>query len=138
MAFTRLAGGLCVANLHASTALGLAEIDVLHASSTAHRWAAGAPLIFGGDLNLRPVSSPGVFDRLEDRYGLSGATADGAIDHILSRGTDTISPPRQWPAERRETPDPTAREPARALPVRLSDHAPVEAVFEIGSEAQSP
>lgn len=135
MAFSRLASGICIANLHASEAREAAEWEVWTAASTALEWANGAPLIFGGDLNLRPATSPALFDRLARDLGLEGRTADDVIDHLLSRGLERLEPTTRWEAGRREVPDPTAgdggdgpwaSEAAAALPIRLSDHAPVE------------
>ena len=131
MAFSRLAAGVCVANLHASEARESAEREVLTAARTAVEWANGAPLIFGGDLNLRPASSPGLFERLEAELGLEGATGDQVIDHLLSRGLERSRPACRWEPARRELPDPTAKEGAEALPVRLSDHAPVEVTLVV-------
>lgn len=127
MALTRIGGvdgdGLCVANLHASANRPeLAAEDVLRAAVAADEWAGEAPLLFGGDLNLRPRESPAVFAELRERFGLTAPTSPGAIDHLLARGLETVAPPRQWPPERREL-----NEDGRAL--RLSDHAPVEARF---------
>jgi endonuclease/exonuclease/phosphatase family metal-dependent hydrolase len=127
MGFTRIGtgecAGLCVANLHATADRpALATEDVLRAAQAADAWAGEAPLLFGGDLNLRPAASPEAFELLRDRFGLSGATAPAAIDHLLARGLETVEPPRPWPPERREL-----RRDDLAL--RLSDHAPVEAVF---------
>jgi endonuclease/exonuclease/phosphatase family metal-dependent hydrolase len=126
MALTRIAAGdagLCVANLHASVGRpDLAGPDVLGAAETATEWAGDVPLIFGGDLNLRPESSPAVFDELRERFGLAPPTAPDAIDHLLVRGLGIVDPPRPWPPARREL-----REHDRTL--RLSDHAPVGARF---------
>jgi len=131
MALTRIAAPgdgdtsaeLCVANLHASAGRpDLAGPDVLGAAEAATEWAGDAPLIFGGDLNLRPESSPAVFDELRERFGIVAPTAADAIDHLLVRGLGIVDPPRPWPSERREL-----REHDRTL--RLSDHAPVEARF---------
>ncbi len=123
MAFTRTASGLCVANLHATNDRPeLAAEDVLRAAAAASEWASEAPLLFGGDLNLRPAESPEVFAELGDRFGLSAPTTPRAIDHLLARGLELIAPPRQWPPERREVGE-------DGLALRLSDHAPVEAVF---------
>ena len=59
MAFTRTASGVCVANLHATNDRpALAIADVLRAAEAASEWAGAAPLIFGGDLNLRPAEDP--------------------------------------------------------------------------------
>jgi len=123
MAFTRTASGLCVANLHATNDHPeLAAEDVLLAAGTAAEWAGDAPLLFGGDLNLRPAADPGVFGELRDRFGMEAPTAPHAIDHLLARGLEAVEPPTPWPAERREV-----RQGGRAL--RLSDHAPVEGSF---------
>jgi endonuclease/exonuclease/phosphatase family metal-dependent hydrolase len=123
MAFTHTASGVCIANLHATNDQpGLAAEDVLKAARAATEWAGEAPLILGGDLNLRPADDPGVFDELRDRFGLEGTTGPGAIDHLLCRGLTVARPPTPWPAEGREL-----RREGRAL--RLSDHAPVQAGF---------
>lgn len=85
-------------------------------------WSDEAPLLFGGDLNLRPGEDSAVFDELRTRFGLEGATGPRAIDHLLSRGLRPAVSPTPWPA--------TARELRRGgLALRLSDHAPVEARF---------
>jgi endonuclease/exonuclease/phosphatase family metal-dependent hydrolase len=124
MAFTRTAAGPCLANLHATNDFPeLAAEDVLLAARTATEWAGDAPLLFGGDLNLRPAENPAVFAELAERFGLSTpTTGPPAIDHLLARGLEVVDPPAPWPAERRET-----KQGERAL--RLSDHAPVEARF---------
>ncbi len=130
MAFARFATSgegaeLCVANLHATNDRPeLATGDVLRAAEAASDWAREAPLIFGGDLNLRPAEDPAVFEELRERFGLSAPTGPRAIDHVLVRGLDTTEPPRQWPPERRELDE-------DGLALRLSDHAPVEARFAL-------
>ncbi len=125
MAFTRTASGLCVANLHATNDRPeLAVADVLRAAEAASGWAGDAPLVFGGDLNLRPAEDPELFARLASEFGLdSPATGPKAIDHLLVRGLEVVAAPAQWPAERREL-------PLDGKALRLSDHAPVEARFE--------
>jgi endonuclease/exonuclease/phosphatase family metal-dependent hydrolase len=125
MALTRTACGVCIANLHATNDRpNLAVEDVLLAARAAGEFAAGAPLIFGGDLNLRPAENPEVFERLREDFGLAAPTAPRAIDHLLTRGLKVLERPEQWPAERRELPL-----DGRAL--RLSDHAPVQARFAL-------
>lgn len=130
MAFTRVALGdgnpLYVANLHATNDRPeLATADVLRAAKAATEWTGDSPLLFGGDLNLRPAESPAAFERLRDGYGLAGATAASAIDHLLGNGLEAVAPPAPWPPERREL-------DAGGLRLRLSDHAPVEARFKTG------
>jgi len=128
MAFTRIAAGengapLGIANLHASAHNpALAIADVLRAAEAATAWAGEEPLIFGGDLNLRPRQSPAAFDELGERFGLAAPTAPGAIDHLLARGLDTVESSHQWPPEQRELEE-------DGLALRLSDHSPVEARF---------
>jgi endonuclease/exonuclease/phosphatase family metal-dependent hydrolase len=124
MALTRTAAGVCVANLHATNDFpALAVADLRRAARAAVEFAGGAPLLFGGDLNLRPRRNPEVFAELAERHDLTGTTAPEAIDHLLARGMAAVEPPAPWPPERREL-----RENGLAL--RLSDHTPVEARFE--------
>ncbi|MGC1164853.1 MAG: endonuclease/exonuclease/phosphatase family protein [Solirubrobacterales bacterium] len=123
LALTRTASGVCVANLHATNDMGaMATEDVLRAARAATEFAGEAPLIFGGDLNLRPAEVPAAFERLREDFGLAAPTAPRAIDHLLTRGLEVLEPPTAWPPERRELPL-----DGRAL--RLSDHAPVQARF---------
>lgn len=131
IALTRILTGdgtaLCVANLHATNDRpALASADVLGAAERAVAWADGAPLLFGGDLNLRPAETPAAFERLRAELGLAGTTGPRAIDHLLVRGLKPVEPAWPWPPERREL----ARE---GLRLRLSDHAPVEARFKTGT-----
>ena len=53
MGFVRTAG-FCIANLHASTVRALATEELRAAARAAVDWSEGAPLILGGDFNLRP------------------------------------------------------------------------------------
>jgi endonuclease/exonuclease/phosphatase family metal-dependent hydrolase len=124
MGFVATASGICIANLHATNDRPeLATEDVLRAARTASEWAAGRPLVFGGDLNLRPAKQPRIFERLREEFGFDGpVTDDDAIDHVFCRGLDVLDPPAKWPPQRREL---TLE--GRAL--RLSDHAPVQAQF---------
>src|SRR5262249_42028920 len=124
MAFTRLDSGLCVANLHASNDdPPRATPEVRHAAETAVEWAGASPLVIGGDFNLQPLDT-GIFDELEERFGLRAPTTPTAIDHVLARGLEVVEAPRQWPAEAREI-----ASGVDDLALRLSDHAPVEALF---------
>jgi endonuclease/exonuclease/phosphatase family metal-dependent hydrolase len=129
MAFARIAVDdeqLCVANLHATNDRPeLATADVLRAAEAAVEWAGGAPLLFGGDLNLRPAQDAVAFERLRVEFGLTGSTAPDAIDHLLVRDLEVIEAPTPWPPERRER-------PYGELRLRLSDHAPVGARFATG------
>ncbi len=134
MALTRLGDGLCIANLHASADRARAEDELIEAGRVASGFAGASPLILGGDFNLRPALSRPVFDRLETEHGLRAPTGERVIDHLLVRGLEIIEPATQWAPERREMPDPTGVDRGgRQLPVRLSDHAPVEALFGVGA-----
>ena len=131
MSFVRLrledspAAEVCVANLHLSTARAEAEREVFGAARAALEWAGPAPLVLGGDLNLLSRSST-VFSRLEHDFGLAGATVEGAIDHLLARGLETVARAAPWPRVRRELELPWRGGQRR---LRLSDHDPVEASF---------
>ena len=98
-----------------------AEREVLGAAGIARKWAGTAPLLFGGDLNLRPSESV-VFDGLATGPGLTGPTAPDSLDHLLVAGLDVVDLPAAWPASRREV-------AVADGTIRLSDHAPVAATF---------
>jgi endonuclease/exonuclease/phosphatase family metal-dependent hydrolase len=115
MLWARLGGPvpLAVANVHGSVGgVSGAPEQVLRAAEVAASWAGDAPLIFGGDLNLRPSRRPELFDTLATRFELTHPTAHNAIDHLLTRGLEVIEPPRQV------TP-----------PMQLSDHDYVTATW---------
>jgi endonuclease/exonuclease/phosphatase family metal-dependent hydrolase len=118
---------VCVANLHASAGLPVkASAELLAAAEHAVEWSAGDPLVFGGDTNLRPKRTPEPFEQLRERFGLGDPTAPHAIDHVFARGLEAVEQPRQLPPEEREL---TVED---GLRLRLSDHAPVIARFEVG------
>lgn len=128
MAFTALEFGngreLCVANVHLSAGRArrhLAEEEVLSAAEHAIAWAGVTPLLFGGDLNLRPAETE-VYGQLQHHFALVGVTGPNSLDHLLVRGLTVVEPAAAWPSERREV-----REDG--LAIRLSDHAPVVAAF---------
>jgi endonuclease/exonuclease/phosphatase family metal-dependent hydrolase len=141
MAFTRTAAGLCIANLHATNDRpDLAGPEVLRAAEAAIEWAEDAPLLFGGDLNLRPAEHPDVFEKLRERHRLSSPTAPASIDHLLARGLEVVEEPSPLPRPE------AVREPGFRGPlgiwrreagrrIRLSDHAPVGAAFALASPA---
>ncbi|MGH2980678.1 MAG: endonuclease/exonuclease/phosphatase family protein [Solirubrobacterales bacterium] len=143
MAFTRTAAGLCVANLHATNDRpDLAGPEVLQAADVAVEWAGAAPLLFGGDLNLRPAEQPQVFDQLHEHHRLEPPTGPRAIDHLLARGMEVIVEPAPVPHPE------VVREPAFRGPlglwrreagrrIRLSDHAPVAAAYRFEPPAVS-
>jgi endonuclease/exonuclease/phosphatase family metal-dependent hydrolase len=119
-------GSVCVANLHASAHNpARAAQEVAEAARTAVDWSGERPLIFGGDLNVRPREQPWLFDELA-ADGFSAPTGDTLIDHLLVRRASVREAAHQLPAERREV-------AAGGAPrVRLSDHAVVVATFDLG------
>jgi endonuclease/exonuclease/phosphatase family metal-dependent hydrolase len=109
---------VAVANLHASANRPRAAArELLRAAE----WCEDERLVFGGDLNLRPGEDPATFAQLRERFGLAAATGSDGIDHLLVRGLDVVEPPRQLASERRQV----------SQAIRLSDHAPVAAVFAV-------
>lgn len=97
----RLRSGVWIVNLHASTrgAAGEAQTraESLQAAGTALGWAGGAPLVLGGDFNLR------------------GTPELPGLRHLAGHYVDHVYTSRIEPAGRGETLD-------RGT---LSDHAPV-------------
>ncbi len=124
----RLPGGetVCFANLHASAGLPeKASGELIAAAANAVDWSGGDPLVFGGDTNLRPARNPLPFTELRERFGLGDPTGPHAIDHIFARELEVAERPRRLPPEARELPE------RDGLRLRLSDHAPVVAAFEV-------
>jgi endonuclease/exonuclease/phosphatase family metal-dependent hydrolase len=128
MLWARLSGPegaqLAVGNLHGSVdTVPEGGEQVVGAAERAVDWAADLPLLFGGDLNLRPNRQPEAFAALERRFELRPPTAPDAIDHLLARGLDVVEAPRRAPAEAREL------DAGDGRAVRLSDHAYVIAAL---------
>jgi endonuclease/exonuclease/phosphatase (EEP) superfamily protein YafD len=124
------AATVCIANLHASAGLPeKASLELPAAAASAVEWSEGDPLVFGGDMNLRPAHHPAAFAELRERFGLGEPTGPKAIDHLLARGLEVVEPARQLAPEERELPERDGRR------LRLSDHAPVVAQWEVGSPA---
>lgn len=125
LAFTRLASGVCIANTHLSAGprnRARAEQELRRAAATCVAWAGDSPLILGGDLNIRPRDSS-IYRELAERFGFTAPTGPAALDHLLARGLDVAAPPRALPPEARELRN------RAGLRLRLSDHAPVAAMF---------
>ncbi len=121
LSMVKLSGGLCVANMHASTGRENGQRDVLRSAELATEWAGDMPLVLGGDFNIRPRSSSS-FEELHLRYGFVPPTEEGSIDHLLLRNGAVAEPTVSWKPERRDVPD-----FGSDLAVRLSDHSPVVA-----------
>ena len=123
-----LPGGVrvCFSNMHASAGLpAQATREVVAAANAAVEWSGDDPLVLGGDLNLRPGHDPAAFIELRERLGLGDPTGPNAIDHLLARGLEVEERPRRLPAEEREL------IVEGGLRLRLSDHAPVVARYEV-------
>ncbi len=73
----RLRDGTCVVNFHASTRRARAEDELARLWQHSLAWAGTAPLIFGGDLNLREPQAPG---------GEAVHVAAHEVDHLFARG----------------------------------------------------
>ena len=89
----RLADGWVV-NVHASTGAG-ARADSERAAATALRWADGAPLLFGGDVNLRGQPDLPGLHRLGGNHvdHLYSSRAVDARVEVLERGRLSDHPP---------------------------------------------
>jgi endonuclease/exonuclease/phosphatase family metal-dependent hydrolase len=78
----RLPDGSWVANVHSqSRPQPAAQSDSERALAVARDWAAGAPLVFGGDLNLRQPAFPGMVH-----------VAGHHVDHIFTDGRAATGP----------------------------------------------
>jgi endonuclease/exonuclease/phosphatase family metal-dependent hydrolase len=116
--------GLCAATLHATSHDRSASArELSQAASWATHWSGDAPLVLGGDFNLKPRERPEVFAALEHRFGLAPPTGAESIDHVLARGLEVVEAPRPLPTEEREI------QRGDGLRIRLSDHPPVVASF---------
>lgn len=107
--------GVCVANYHGSARRRLAEEELEQLGRHALAFADGAPLVVGGDLNLRSPALP-AGDR---ERGCDGAhhVARRDVDHILAWGMEPASAP--------ELLDRWAQ--VDGVRVQLSDHVPLRA-----------
>ena len=123
--FVELEGGPIVFNVHASTGLERAPEDVIRAAALATRDAPGRPIIFGGDLNVRPRSAPELFERIAGEYGLRlpGGADPASIDQVLS-GQSLVGTVEELRSNPREFTDEET-----GLVARLSDHEPVMVRF---------
>ena len=132
MAFTRLGSGLCVANLHASAKREAAERELpRRGRRPRHRGPTARLCCWAATSTCVPRSAARSSTASRADHGLVGADrARSVIDHLLASGAEVLEPARQWSPPEREVPDPTAPAGA-ALPIRLSDHAPVELLLDV-------
>jgi endonuclease/exonuclease/phosphatase family metal-dependent hydrolase len=78
----RLSGGLWAANFHATVRDPLrATADVERARAAAVEWSGGAPVVLGGDFNLRRPVVPGFVH-----------AGTSKVDHIFARGLGPVGP----------------------------------------------
>jgi endonuclease/exonuclease/phosphatase family metal-dependent hydrolase len=82
------------------------------------RFARGAPMVLAGDMN---ATAAGAGIRALIARGWEHGGRDLHVDHIFVRGCRFHTEPRRWDAEQRDI------YPNGSLPVRLSDHDPVDA-----------
>jgi endonuclease/exonuclease/phosphatase family metal-dependent hydrolase len=108
---------LVVANVHADPGDNRQQLE--RAGYMLERFARGAPMVLGGDLNV-DASSPALRALVARGWVENSQAVD--IDHILVRGLQVERPATRWAPERRDL----ALNGGR--PVRLSDHDPVDAV----------
>lgn len=117
---------LAVACMHLSVgSTGQGPAELIEAANRAVAFAKGAPLLLGGDLNLRPARAPEPFDELSRRWGFGAPTEPDGIDHLLGRGLEVTRSPRSLAPAARELAAPGNRL------LRLSDHTPVTGAFEV-------
>jgi endonuclease/exonuclease/phosphatase family metal-dependent hydrolase len=103
----RLASGTWIANLHATAHVETrAQADLEVAARALTAWTGDAPVVFGGDFNLRAVQVPG-FTHVAGHW----------VDHVLVRGLHPIA---------------GAEHPDRG---ELSDHEPLRIAVREGSAA---
>jgi endonuclease/exonuclease/phosphatase family metal-dependent hydrolase len=102
----KLRTGVCVVNFHASTKTALAQDELGRLCVKALAWAAEAPLILGGDLNLRAP-------RVPEAELIRVARRD--VDHLFTRGLKATTEAEQL--------DRAVALGAKAL--ELSDHVPL-------------
>ncbi len=102
----RLSDGTCVANFHGSARVALAEDELRRLWRVAASWAGDAPLVLGGDLNLRAPAAPAGTLHLAQRD----------VDHLFARGFTC-------PGEARRLQRSATLADGRT--VELSDHVPL-------------
>ena len=111
---------LAVGNVHADHKGAAVQLE--KAGYVLERFARGAPMILGGDLNAR-MHSAGL-RALVGRGWVEDAGEVG-IDHLLVRGAELEWPATRWLPQRRDV------RLNGSLPLRLSDHDPVDAVVAL-------
>ena len=116
----RLGFELAVGNVHADPRGAPAQLE--KAGFVLERFARGAPMILGGDRNAG--SGTAGLRALVGRGWVEDAGEVG-IDHLLVRGAELEWPATRWLPQRRDL------RLNGSLPLRLSDHDPVDAVVSL-------
>jgi endonuclease/exonuclease/phosphatase family metal-dependent hydrolase len=111
---------LAVGNVHADHGGAPAQLE--KAGFVLERFARGAPMILGGDMNAG-MHSAGL--RALVGRGWVEDEAEVGIDHLLVRGAELEWPATRWLPQRRDV------RLNGSLPLRLSDHDPVDAVVAL-------
>jgi endonuclease/exonuclease/phosphatase family metal-dependent hydrolase len=92
----RLACGLWIANVHASTTQSAAAADCRLTAAAARHWAGEEPLVLGGDLNLREPSLDGlshICRRDVDHIFVDAGLRAADPCTVLDRGSLSDHPP---------------------------------------------
>jgi endonuclease/exonuclease/phosphatase family metal-dependent hydrolase len=105
----RLRDGTCLVNFHGSAHQALAEAELERLWKLTLAWAGDAPLILGGDLNLRSPRAPD---------NSIAHIAHHSVDHLFARGLEPFT--ETYLLDRRVMLDKDHR-------VELSDHVPLMA-----------
>jgi endonuclease/exonuclease/phosphatase family metal-dependent hydrolase len=113
----RLADGTVLVNFHASTQPERAARELERLWAYASAWAAGAPFVLGGDLNLRSPSAP-----------------CDSVRHVAQRDVDHLFASGLYPSAEPQVLD--RRVPLGERMVELSDHPPLLA--SLCSQAPAP
>jgi endonuclease/exonuclease/phosphatase (EEP) superfamily protein YafD len=108
-----------LANLHAGTSDNQQQLE--RAGWVLEQFARGAPMVLAGDLNAT-ARSPGMRSLRARGWFEDPEELGRRIDHILVRGMAEETRPTPWEPERRDLPM------NGRLPVRLSDHDPIDSV----------
>jgi endonuclease/exonuclease/phosphatase family metal-dependent hydrolase len=110
----RLRDGTRVVNFHASTRPARAEEELAQLWRRALAWAGPAPLLLGGDLNLRAPRAP------KDE-GATAHVAGHDVDHLFARGLRCVYPDPAVPPRLLDR----KTELAGYGRIALSDHEPL-------------
>jgi len=102
----RLADGTALVNFHASTQPSRAARELERLWAYASAWAAGAPIVLGGDLNLRSPSAP-----------------CGSVRHVAGRDVDHLFARAMRRSAASQVLD--RRVPLGERTIELSDHPPL-------------